>query len=406
MTDQPKETSPVRPLRVVMVTGAYFPEISGAGLQCRSLIRAANGDGLLFSVVTTCLERGLPFRGSVDSVPVYRLPVGSANPGALTFLRWLPRLVWLKWCVFLRADIIHLHGFSRKSWLFVLFRLWPGKRVLLKLTSLGEDDPASIRKRGALSRLFYSLADRYLAPGEALARAYLASGFPEAKLVRLPNGVDTDRFRPAEREERLALRAQLGLPLEGVLVLSVGHFSEEKRPHLTAECWSCLGDGPLSLVMIGRTAEGSYEVDPRAVERVRAAAAKPGRPGELVLVESTSRIEDYYRAADIFVLSSVREGQPNALLEAMACGLACAASRLEGVTDSLLEDGGAGLLFEPDNARALCSALERLADNPTLREILGRRAREVVLAGYAMEEVAARYRNLCFGLYGRDTAEQ
>ncbi len=406
MSEQANRVSPSRPLRVVMVTGAYFPEISGAGLQCRSLVRAANGDGLQFYVVTTCLERSLPFRGNVEGVPVYRLPVTGPNPGALTFLRWLPRLVWLKWSVFLRADIIHLHGFSRKSWLFALFRLWPGKRVLLKLTSLGEDDPASIRKRGSLSSLFYSLADRYLAPGEALAKAYLASGFPEAKLVRLPNGVDTVRFHPAEREERLALRAQLGLPLEGVLILFVGHFSAEKRPHLVAECWKCLGDGPASLVMIGRTAPGSYEVDSQVVERVRAVAEGAKRPGELVLVESTARIEDYYRAADIFVLSSVREGQPNALLEAMACGLACAATRLEGITDSLLEAGEAGLLFGPDDTRGLCGALERLADNPTLREILGRRAREAVLAGYALEQVAALYRHLCFGLAGRDHEEK
>jgi glycosyltransferase involved in cell wall biosynthesis len=400
MSVEQGRNSAIPAVRVVMVTGAYHPEVSGAGLQCRSLIHAARGNGLEFSVVTTCLDRSLPFRDRVDSVPVYRLTV-SRKPGWWTFFAWWPRLAYLKFTVILRADIVHLHGFSRKSWLFTLFRLWPGKRVILKMTSLGEDDPASVCRRGRLPGLFYRLADRYLAPGPALERAYRESGFPARKLALLPNGVDTVRFRPAEREERLDLRARLGLPLNGALILFVGHFSAEKRPHMLAECWSGLGDGPVNLVMIGRTAAGSYEIDTQAVERVRSLATSGTLPGGLVLVESTDRIEDYYHAADIFVLPSVREGMPNALLEAMACGLACAASRLEGITDSLLEREGAGLLFSPDNTRELRAALVRLIDNPALREILGRKARETVLRDYDLRETALRYRNLCFELAGK-----
>ena len=112
---------------MVMVTGAYYPEFSGAGLQCRSLIRAAQSADLCFAVVTTCRDRSLPFRDRVDGVPVYRLFVKD-KPSATTFFRWMPKIAFLKFALFLRADIIHLHGFSRKSFLFALFGLWPGKK--------------------------------------------------------------------------------------------------------------------------------------------------------------------------------------------------------------------------------------------------------------------------------------
>ena len=87
---------------------------------------------------------------------------------------------------------------------------------------------------------------------------------------------------------------------------------------------------------------------------------------------------------------------PNARLEAMACGLACLAARLPGITDSLLDERtGAGMLFSPDNEKELLSGLNRLADNPTLREILGVRARELVLKEYDLAGAAVRYREIC-----------
>lgn len=380
-----------------MVTGAYHPEISGAGLQCRSLVRAAGGRGIEFAVVTTCRDRALPFRDRVDGVPVYRLHV-TGQPSAADFIRWLPKIAYLKFAVFLRAAVVHLHGFSRKSVLFSLFALLPRVRVLLKLTSLGEDDPVSIASRGTLQRAFYRLADRYLVPSPALELAAREGGLPEGKIVPLPNGVDTARFRPAGREEKLGLRSALGLPLDGVLAMFVGHFSDEKRPHLLAECWSRIGDGPVHLLLVGRTAAGSYEVSDLAVERVRSVGQGDKKPGELILVERTDRIEDYYRASDIFALPSVREGLPNALIEAMSCGLACLATRLPGITDLLLDETGAGMTFEPDSENALVSGLNRLAENPTLREILGARGRETALERYDMDRIAARYREICFGL--------
>ena len=401
-----KEINTVKPFRVVMITGAYFPEISGAGLQCRSLIGAAADERLCFSVITTACNPKLPFRDLVDGVPVYRLPVSGKSLAARA-LSWIPRLAYILLRVLPGAHLVHLHGFSRKSYLFVSLARILRKRIIIKMSSLGEDDPESVFRSGGARAFFYRLANRYIAPSQALAESYRRSGLPAEKLFELTNGVDTVRFSPAEESEKLALRRALGLPEDQVLVLFAGHFSEEKRPHLLALVWSELKVENVGLVLIGSAAPGSFEVSGRVVEEVQR-LRKAGGPGALVIAGLTRRPEDYFRAADIFVLPSVREGLPNALLEAMASGLACVAVKLPGSTETLLGNreraGGCGILFEADDRGALGEALERLARDRGLRQELGRMARQRVLESCSLEKVARRYRDFVFQICRRKSS--
>ncbi|HUU27400.1 MAG TPA: glycosyltransferase family 4 protein [archaeon] len=375
-----------------MVTGAYFPEISGAGLQCRTLIRAAKGDGFSFSVVTTCLDKTLPFRDSVEGVPVYRLPAGAR--GRLgTLCCWLPKLFYLFFKELLRADVIHLHGISLKSYFFLTVGFIFKKLVLLKMTSLGEDDPAYIRQRSRLRAFFFRLADYYLAPSPALEKAYRKQGSRPERLFYLPNGVDTRRFCPVTEDEKRDLRSQLGLPPDELLIIFTGHYSLDKRPHFLVEVWSELKITGVGLVLLGSSAPGSFEVSPEVVRRVNEIAEKSPLPGHLITVQYAGRIEDYYRAGDIFALPSVREGMPNALLEAMASGLACVATRLEGITDILFRKENCGILFQADSREELGEAIEKLVEDPALRKELGAKARAKVCADYDIHRLARNYRD-------------
>ncbi len=102
-------------------------------------------------------------------------------------------------------------------------------------------------------------------------------------------------------------------------------------------------------------------------------------------------LPDHLAEADVFVLPSLFEGRPNALLEAMASGLPSVASRIPGVI-SLLNDGVTGLLFEPRDADALAACLLRLEGDPALRCELGKAARALVLERQlTWESTAERY---------------
>ncbi len=378
---------------VMMVTGAYYPETSGAGLQCRSLIRAC-GDRARFSVLTTAVDPRLRARDNVDGVPVRRVFVNARSRIA----RWLatPRLILSALDLARDADIVHLHGYSEKSIVVTLLAWLLRKRIVVKLTSVGHDDPIAVRARGRLLFETFRRADRFVAVSPGLEARYRDAGMPPQKLRQIPNGVDLGRFRPASPADRARLRRDLGLPAQGPLILFVGFFSREKRPDLLFDAWTDSFDASpaSSLVIVGASRSDYHEIDSEIAARVREDAARLGCVNRLTLVEHASSIEQYYRAADIFVLPSTREGLPNALLEAMACALPPIASRLPGVTDTVIADGTNGFLVEPGDRRALASALRVLLQDSELRTRLGCAARQTVETSFSLAGVADSYMNL------------
>lgn len=391
---------------VLMVTGAYYPEVSGGGLQCREVVRALQGRAKC-TILTTSADFSLPVVGEVDGVPVYRVVVdvgrlGSKLRAAISLASTFIRLRG-------QFGIVHLHGFSQKSLLLILLARLFRKKLVFKLTSAGHDDPPSIRTRGRLAFWWYSRADLFVGVSPRLQQLYCSSGLPREKFWLIPNGVDLGRFRPGDQRERQVLRRELGLPEELPLILFVGFFSHEKRPDVLFEAWTRMVSGDLpstGLVFVGATRSRYYEVDPALAQNIQAEAQRLGVEKQVVFVEVTLEIEKYYRAANVFVLPSSREGLPNALLEGMATGLPCIASRIHGVTDVVIEHGVNGLLVPPGDVGALESALRSLLQDPTFAQELGRRARETVEASYSIARTAGSYLDAYQHLTGRSKSKK
>jgi len=377
--------------RVLMVTGAYFPELSGAGLQCRQLIRSLR-DRVEFSVLTTKTDRALLDHDDVDGVDVRRVLVDASRPATkiAAGLR-MARFVWRE-----RFDLLHLHGFSQKSILLVALARMLKRRVLIKLTSVGHDDPMTMKQHGGAAYAAYSRADRFVGVSPRFAPLYEAASLPAERFREIPNGVDLERFRPADPVLRAARRRELGLREDLKLVLFVGFFSNEKRPDLLFDAWldlvSAVPDA--GLVLVGPSRSAYYEIDERMADAIRETARARGVLDRVTFVERTDAIEQYYQAADCFALPSSREGMPNAVVEAMACALPCVVSRLPGVTDALLEDGVSGVLVPVGDRPALTRALRRVFEEPAWAASLGAAARATAVARYSMAAVADRYAEL------------
>lgn len=374
--------------RVLMVTGAYFPELSGGGLQCKAIVDALGGHAS-FAVLTTCTDARLPSRDNVDGTPVYRVHVDVSNPAS----KMLAAVAFTRHFVAQRSniDIVHLHGFSQKAALVVLLARLFRKRVVVTLHTAGQDEPAGVKAQGALAYWAYSHADLWIAVSSRLADSVTGAGLPVAKLWRGSNGLDMRRFRPAEPGEQAALRRTLGLPASGPLILFVGFFSADKGPHILYEAWSRIAATAAagsSLLFIGATTSSYFEVDERLASGIRDQAARDGLASRVLFVEATRAIEEYYRASDVFVFPSKREGFGMALVEAMASGLPCVASRLPGATDEIVTAGTNGVLVEPHDVAALASALERLLTDSRLAAELGRAARTSVEQRFSIERTA------------------
>jgi glycosyltransferase involved in cell wall biosynthesis len=297
---------------------------------------------------------------------------------------------------------VHLHGFSRKSVLLMRLARAAGKKVVVKLTSIGHDDPLSMQRRGGRQFAAYSRADAFIGVSPQFAALYKEAGFAEGRLRNIPNGVDLARFRPPTANEPSTLRRELGLDEELTLFLFVGFFSREKAPDLLFDAWTdTIASHPRTgLVFVGATRSKYHEVDATIADRIRRDADRLGVAARLSFVERTDEMEKYYRAADAFVLTSVREGLPNALLEAMASGLPCVASRLPGVTDAIIEDGTSGLLVPPGDRIALARALQAVVDGGITSTRLGAAARRVIDRDYALDVTAARHLDLYEELLG------
>jgi len=367
-----------------MVVGSYAPEITGGGLQCRTLVRAL-ADRADFRVLGTARAPGLAAVSLVDGVEVHRVvvPEGRRTPGAaLGLARTFRRLL-------ATTDIVHFHGFTAKNVLLQPLARLKRRPVVLKASSIGRDDPVTIGRQ-RLARAVYRSADRFVSISPGMTARCREAGLPWARVREIPNGVDLERFRPAKPEERAALRSRLDLRPDRAVALFVGFFSRDKAPDTLIDAWARLpAERRPQLVFVGSSDPAHSEVDTSLVAEVKDAARRHG--GDARFVDATDRIEDWLRAADLLAAPSRREGLPNAVLEAMACGLPVVAARLPGVTDFAIEDGASGRLVPPGDAAALAVALDELLRDEGQRRRFGAAARHRAEERFDLRVVARAY---------------
>jgi len=378
-------------LRVLLVTGAYFPEFSAGGLQSRA-IAARLRDHVTFSVLTTATDATLPRHATVDGIEVARVHVrvGSRSSAMLASLAMVSELLR----ALPRVDAVHVQGYSSKNIvLMAMCRLFR-RPVVMHLQTSKHDEPATVRAQGRLAWWAYSSATAYFSVSPGLSARYLEAGLSPRRLREIPNAVDASRFSPASPAQRRSLRERLQLPVDRPVVLFVGVMSNDKQPHVLFDAWLQMrrSGGPAAvLVFVGASDPALYELGDRISDRLRAAAAASGLDGDVYFMPPTQAVEDYFHAADVFAMPSLREGLPIVLLEAMACGLPVVASHLPGATDAIVEPGVNGVLVSPGDVAGFARGLGRLLAQPDEATQLGAAARQTVAARYTIERVAERW---------------
>lgn len=388
-----------------MVIGAYYPELSGGGLPCREIVTRLR-DRARFTVLTTTANAASDGEDVQDDVPVVRVYV---DPERRTSkLRAFVRMAGAFFRARRRFTIVHLHGFSQKSVLIVALARLFGKRIVITLTSVGHDDPVSMKDRGAIAYWAYSRADVFAGVSPRFRPLYESTTLPPKRFKQIPNAVDTRRFHPVDAAGQRRVRRELGLPLDGPIVLFVGFFSHEKGPDRAFEAFARVSRAFPSahLVLIGATRSAYYEIDPALVTEIRQAMIEHALEERVNFVESTVEIHKYFQASDVYMLTSTREGLPVALLEAMSTGLGCVATRLEGITDILLDDGLSGRLVPPRDVDRFAAALHEMLGDADGRAAMGARAREVITSGFSVERMVEAYLDTYRSLVGAGPAER
>ncbi|MBT4730356.1 glycosyltransferase family 4 protein [Candidatus Woesearchaeota archaeon] len=369
MNQSDRATNP----NVVMITGVYFPEINGATLQCMKVISLLKRE-VDFKVITTTKYSNLVDYKVVDEVDIFRFYTGNYFSKFLQVIKIF--LVFFT----KKIDIVHLHGFSSRSAIIVLISRLFNKKIIIKMTSFGHDDVVSIKNKGKWLFHVFSLADIYIGVSPIFKRAHLKSALNVNKYYQIPNGVDINLFKPLSNKEKSGLRFKLGLPIDMKLILVIGHFSVEKSMDHVLDAWITLQESfniESGIVFIGNTNGHDFEVDESIVNSMRS-KSKPFIGKNVFFVERAVNIEQYYQSSDIYVLSSAREGLPNTLLEAMSCALPVVSTRLDGVTDWVVNHQYNGMMYNHGDIDDLIFIIENLLKDSELAQRLGVNAQKTI----------------------------
>ncbi len=211
------------------------------------------------------------------------------------------------------------------------------------------------------------------------------------RLAYIPGvGVDLARF-DAPGVSRAEKRKELGIGEDALWLLHVGELSHRKNQELLIQAVAEMPE--VHLTLVGR---GEWR------ERFESMIAELGLEGRVRLLGFRSDIAEICHAADIFVFPSFQEGLPVALMEAMACGMPCACSRVRGNTD-LIEEGKGGYFFSPSNVLELISAVRSIAEGD--RAAMGAHNREAIRA-FSIEPVFAETRRLYEEIGGAGSASE
>ena len=201
------------------------------------------------------------------------------------------------------------------------------------------------------------------------------------------HGVDIERVR-SHMVQRAAARAELGVGDDELLAVTVANLRRDKGyPYLMAAARSIIDGGlPIRFAAAG---QGQQEAELRALHDELALGERFQMLG---YVPDAARVT---AAADMFVLSSLHEGLPVSIMEALALGVPVVATRVGGVPE-LVEHGVSGLLVEPRDPAALAAAISSLADSGVRRRLAdgARKRGESIDARAAVSRLEALYLEL------------
>lgn len=241
------------------------------------------------------------------------------------------------------------------------------------------------------SHVMYALQHASAVTTNASVLAKKAKAFIDREIHVVPNGIDTERFKPMERNDALA--EAIGLnerkPKEERNLESgkrnvvgfVGELREKKGMTALLNGFAhAAKKQPVSLLIAGEVREGE---DKKTFDEFQ--ASNPQLSITVTGQVSHKDLPAYYSLLDVFVHPSLRDGMPNALLEAMACEIPVITTPVGGALD-VIQDGKNGIFVNVNDPEMLAGKILELQQDPDHRAGLGRRARESILERFTPEK--------------------
>ena len=409
--------SPRLKYRVVILINSFHPITGGGERQMEELGRALINQGIEVCVVTR-RYLGLPAKENLHGFLVYRLSIPVPYLGNSAFWRLLGKLNALSYMfsvlmflsfpsrtrqIILVQSGLSLSGglslpvlasfvriFHRRTLLVV--KPWgkplKGRRWEPNFGVLRSDEDRKSKLSSLLFRFIQICTDWFVAISDAFYSELIQNGIPENKVVKIPNGVNVDKFKPCSLEEKKQKKEQFNISGKRI-VAYVGTLKQKKGVNILLLSWKRVSSlyKDAHLLIIGRTEPRSeFEYLKEQIQELKIEKT-------VTFVGEVQNVYSYLCTTDVFVLPSFLEGFSNAMLEAMSCGLPVVVTDIPGVREAIVS-GVNGILIQPGDPDEITVALTKILSNRGMANSMGRAARKTVVDGYSFDKVVTSYLEL------------
>lgn len=351
-------------------------DVGGAELLARDYIARAAGD---FRSVAACLDRAGSLAASLRQAGC---PVAVIGRGRGIDLGCAWRLA--RFCRAERVDLIHAHLYG--PFFYAALARLPRARIPILYTEHGLSGPNHPQRARPVNRLLLGRDDRVVAVSGAV-RQWLVDelGFLSDRVDVVLNGIDLEPHRTYDAP-RSRVRQELGIADHELVIVQVGRLAAVKNHRLALEAFACVAATvPHSrLLIVGDGPERAGLED---------FAARRGLNGRVLFTGQRTDVARLLPAADVSLSTSRSEGMPLGMIESMAAGLPCVATRVGG-NPEVVVDRETGFLVSPGDGGQIAARLTELLLDPVLRQTLGAAARRRAETRFDARDMHATYRQL------------
>lgn len=369
-------------MRVLMITPYFHPVLGGVETVVENLSTRLNEIGIPTDIMTFNFAAGYPYnaawRRTKESIKgradVIRVPALNILPNRLHSPLVTSRinLIPMRFRALLQNyDIMHFHNDVDLS--FPLFSLNVRKYKVFHCHVL--DVTYDSYRRNPITRfVLRNAACIYITLSKLFADYLVTLGISESKIRILPNGIDTDKFRPSDQ------------PKDRNLLLFVGRLEQKKGLPVLLESLKHLQKN-VRLAIVGPTMNMKYFRDIEdVIQKINRKTAH--EVTYLGALDENEKLK-WYQKASVFLCPSVSESFPMVNIEALSCGTPVVASDV-GAISEVVRDHENGILVPPRRPDKLAEAIQYLLDNEKERRMYGSRGREWILQQFSSEVVVEK----------------
>ena len=407
-------------LKVCFILFGVPPEFSGASIYALKFSKFLNRMGIRTVFLSHIELYKYERKTTVDGSQIFRFFNKFSENNVLKYnIKLLYNLFKIKDYF----TTIYINGNPGQFWTpfyVILFKYVFNKNVFMEINMEYRGDSLSIKNTKFETLKLYIAArlNKYVCLSSAIEESLKSISLSRSICIKASNGVDTSLFRPVENEQqKMELRKKLALPLHKRIIVKVGSIIKRKGIDFLMTIMSDVIKYQEDIYFIVAGPFFGEEFNKSSCDfasRMLRLAEEDQFESRVKFLGNVTNVQDFLRSSDLAVFAGRQEGSPNAIREAMACGLPVISLNLPNCTSDMIDHGHDGILVNIEDQNKLydfqnhkiedlkCRAefvkwIRRMLNDENLARNIGSSARKKMVEKFSMEAKANFFLELFSG---------